>query len=230
MGGTKMSKTKGNVAGPGRRSSTRTAPTRCASTSSSWAPPTRTWSGRTAGSRGSCASSAGSGGSCTRSPRAGAGDAGADTPLVRKAHETIARVTDDIDRRVQFHTPISAVMELVNELSPTTRPTPARASPPRPRVSLLQPYAPHVTEELWEALGHERLWEQPWPVADPAHARPRHVRARRPGERQGARPDRGPGRPRPRTSWSSGPRPPHACRRTWTARRSGRRSSCRASS
>ena len=35
-------------------------------------------------------------------------------------------------------------------------------------VSLVQPYAPHVAEELWERLGHERLWETPWPVADPA--------------------------------------------------------------
>jgi leucyl-tRNA synthetase len=35
-------------------------------------------------------------------------------------------------------------------------------------VSLIQPYAPHIAEELWERLGHERLWEQPWPQADPA--------------------------------------------------------------
>jgi len=35
-------------------------------------------------------------------------------------------------------------------------------------VSLIQPYAPHVAEELWERLGHSRLWEAPWPVADPA--------------------------------------------------------------
>src|SRR5256886_4914351 len=35
-------------------------------------------------------------------------------------------------------------------------------------VSLIQPYAPHVAEELWEKLGHERLWEYPWPAADAA--------------------------------------------------------------
>jgi len=35
-------------------------------------------------------------------------------------------------------------------------------------VSLVQPYAPHVAEELWERLGHERLWAVPWPLADPA--------------------------------------------------------------
>jgi leucyl-tRNA synthetase len=33
-------------------------------------------------------------------------------------------------------------------------------------VSLIQPYAPHVTEELWARLGHTRLWEAPWPKAD----------------------------------------------------------------
>jgi leucyl-tRNA synthetase len=35
-------------------------------------------------------------------------------------------------------------------------------------VSLIQPYAPHLAEELWQTLGHERLWEAPWPVADEA--------------------------------------------------------------
>ena len=35
-------------------------------------------------------------------------------------------------------------------------------------MSLIQPCAPHIAEELWAALGHERLWEAPWPVADPA--------------------------------------------------------------
>jgi len=35
-------------------------------------------------------------------------------------------------------------------------------------VSLIQPYAPHIAEELWGVLGHERLWEAPWPEADEA--------------------------------------------------------------
>jgi leucyl-tRNA synthetase len=33
---------------------------------------------------------------------------------------------------------------------------------------LIQPYAAHIAEELWERLGHERLWETPWPEANPA--------------------------------------------------------------
>jgi leucyl-tRNA synthetase len=92
---------------------------------------------------------------------------GGDSPLARKAHATIAKVTDDIERRFQFHTPISAVIELTNELVRT--PTdPAARFAAETAVSLIQPYAPHIAEELWERLGHERLWETPWPEADPA--------------------------------------------------------------
>ena len=72
------------------------------------------------------------------------------------------RSTDDIGRRLQFHTPISAVMELVNELSDDPVAPDARFAA-ETAVSLIQPYAPHIAEELWERLGHERLWEHPWP-------------------------------------------------------------------
>jgi leucyl-tRNA synthetase len=89
-----------------------------------------------------------------------------DGPLARKAHATIAKVTDDIGRRFTFNTAIAAVMELVNELS-KERVGPASRFAAETAVALLQPYAPHVTEELWSRLGHERLWEAPWPVADP---------------------------------------------------------------
>jgi leucyl-tRNA synthetase len=92
-------------------------------------------------------------------------EAGGEGPLVRKAHETIAKVTDDIGRRFTFNTPIAAVMELVNELGRDPSAPGARFAA-ETAVSLIQPYAPHVAEELWAALGHERLWEQPWPVAD----------------------------------------------------------------
>lgn len=88
-----------------------------------------------------------------------------DGPLARKAHATIAKVTDDVGRRFAFNTGISAVMELVNELSRDTASPDARFAA-ETAVSLIQPYAPHVTEELWARLGHERLWEQPWPEAD----------------------------------------------------------------
>jgi leucyl-tRNA synthetase len=86
-------------------------------------------------------------------------------PLARKANETIAKVTDDVLRRFQFHTPISAAMELVNELGGAPDAPDARFAA-ETAVSLIQPYAPHVAEELWGVLGHERLWEAPWPEAD----------------------------------------------------------------
>jgi leucyl-tRNA synthetase len=90
---------------------------------------------------------------------------GVDTALARKAHETVARVSDDIDRRFVFNTPIAAVMELVNELSKSPD-DPAARFAAETAVSVLQPYAPHVCEELWGVLGKSRLWESPWPVAD----------------------------------------------------------------
>jgi leucyl-tRNA synthetase len=96
----------------------------------------------------------------------GAAEAG-DGELARKAHRTIARATDDLGRRLQFNTPISAVMELVNELAKAPD-DPAARFAAETAVSLIQPWAPHVAEELWEKLGHERLWERPWPAADPA--------------------------------------------------------------
>src|SRR5947209_4536999 len=85
--------------------------------------------------------------------------------LTRKANETIAKVTDDVLRRFQFHTPISAVMELCNDISAAPGAPDARFAT-ETAVSLLQPYAPHIAEELWGVLGHERLGEHPWAEAD----------------------------------------------------------------
>ncbi len=97
--------------------------------------------------------------------------------LVRKAEATIAKVTEDIGERFSFHTAISAVQELVNlatkGVSEETLEGPRAADALRyaagTAVSLLFPFAPHVTSELWEALGGSDLWRQPWPAADPAY-------------------------------------------------------------
>ena len=90
---------------------------------------------------------------------------------MRAAHRTIDRVSDDILRRFQFHTPIAALFELVNEIY-RVKDDPSRAGEVRfateTVLSLIQPYAPHVAEELWERLGGGRLWETAWPEADPA--------------------------------------------------------------
>jgi leucyl-tRNA synthetase len=90
-----------------------------------------------------------------------------DGSLARKTHWAIAKVTDDVGRRFAFNTAIAAVMELVNELSREPAGPDSRFAA-ETVVSLIQPYAPHVAEELWERLGHERLWDAPWPEADPA--------------------------------------------------------------
>jgi len=97
----------------------------------------------------------------------------------RQVHETIAKVTQDIERDFHFNTAISAVMELVNALyafeaaSHDGMPAGERAALLREAVEitllLLAPIAPHVTEELWALLGHaESLVTQPWPEADAA--------------------------------------------------------------
>jgi leucyl-tRNA synthetase len=95
----------------------------------------------------------------------------ADGELIRAAHRAVAKVSDDILRRFQFHTPVAALFELVNEIY-KAKDEPGREGEVRfateTAVSLLQPYAPHVAEELWERLGNERLWTAPWPEADPS--------------------------------------------------------------
>jgi leucyl-tRNA synthetase len=58
-------------------------------------------------------------------------------------------------------------MELTNDLMREPE-DPAARFAAETAVSLIQPYAPHLAEELWERLGHERLWETPWPEADAA--------------------------------------------------------------
>ena len=117
MGGTKMSKTKGNVVGPGRLR--RRARRRRRAPLHPLPRPRRPGHGVDGfGYRGHRALPAAAVAARARGRgRRGEGDAGADTPLARKAHETIAKVTDDIERRHSYNTAISAIMELVNELS-----------------------------------------------------------------------------------------------------------------
>jgi leucyl-tRNA synthetase len=90
--------------------------------------------------------------------------------LHRKIHETIQRVTRDIEDRFHFNTAISAVMELFNTMavfepggaSATTIATMRFAMDTV--VLLLSPIVPHFAEELWQALGHESsVLQEPWP-------------------------------------------------------------------
>jgi len=83
---------------------------------------------------------------------------------LRILHKTIRAVTDDIER-MAFNTAISRMMEFTNGMSDQE----VRAKSVLEQfVLLLSPFAPHIAEELWFALGHTTtLAYEPWPVADP---------------------------------------------------------------
>jgi leucyl-tRNA synthetase len=107
-----------------------------------------------------------------------AGDAPAVKALRRKVHQTIRKVTDDVDERIRLNTATAALHELVNELyrlegdlkDPASRPALREAL--EALVLLMNPFTPHVCEEMWRRLGHEQgLVDQPWPVADEDAAR-----------------------------------------------------------
>ncbi|HEX5195473.1 MAG TPA: leucine--tRNA ligase [Solirubrobacteraceae bacterium] len=89
--------------------------------------------------------------------------------LVRKANWAIDKVTADVGVRWGFHTAISAVIELVNELYryPDADPA-ARRFATATAASLIFLFAPHLGAEIYERLTGERVWEQPWPTADQA--------------------------------------------------------------
>ena len=93
----------------------------------------------------------------------------------RKTHETIKKVTSDIENRFHFNTAISAVMELVNEtnqfLNNDEKKDVTAWSVVRKSIEttiiLLSPVVPHITEELWRMMGYEGLLlEVPWPDYD----------------------------------------------------------------
>jgi leucyl-tRNA synthetase len=95
----------------------------------------------------------------------------------RIIHGTIEKVTHDIEHDFHFNTAISAVMELVNALHDFERTSldgmarQERSALLREAVEttvlLLGPVSPHITEEMWAALGHrESLFTRSWPVAD----------------------------------------------------------------
>jgi leucyl-tRNA synthetase len=86
-----------------------------------------------------------------------------DRDTLRKLHQTIQKVTEDLDG-MRFNTAISAMMELANHL---TRLEVRPRSVLEPFVLLLSPFAPHLAEELWSALGNAgTLAYQPWPPFD----------------------------------------------------------------
>ncbi len=90
--------------------------------------------------------------------------------LRRKTHQTIKKVSEDIDGRFHFNTAIAAVMELVNSIY-AFKSCKEEAGVLREAletvVCLLNPFVPHICEELWHLLGHQRGVEASgWPICD----------------------------------------------------------------
>jgi leucyl-tRNA synthetase len=91
--------------------------------------------------------------------------------LVKKTHQTIRKVTLDIEKEYHFNTAIAAMMELVNEMNgfePEGRQDmQALRFGVENLLLLLCPFTPHIAEELWEMIGNKpSISLRPWPVWD----------------------------------------------------------------
>jgi leucyl-tRNA synthetase len=99
--------------------------------------------------------------------------------LLRKLHQTIAKITLDFEGRWHFNTCVAAIMELVNELQAADAqlsagevPAPAMRELLISLVLLLAPFAPFLAAELWEEIdGDGDVLRAPWPKSDPALAK-----------------------------------------------------------
>ena len=101
--------------------------------------------------------------------------------LLRKAHQTLRRVTQDFETRWHFNSAIALIMEFYNELQ-AQEPLEENVRPEVRKEALelltlmLGPMTPHLAEELWEMLGHsEGLWTVGWPAFDANFARDEEV-------------------------------------------------------
>ncbi len=89
-----------------------------------------------------------------------------DTAVLRKLHQTIKKVTDDIPS-LSYNTAIAAMMEYMNVVRRGERV--AHRAEVEPLVQLVSPFAPHIAEELWERLGgNGSVFDSGWPGYDPA--------------------------------------------------------------
>ncbi len=104
-------------------------------------------------------------------------------PLERRRHQTIKKVSEDIERRYHLNTAISAIMEFYNlikkekdKLRKDERGRHLLKDALETLVLLLSPFSPHVCEELWEKMGHPTLITLfPWPAFDSDLAREEKV-------------------------------------------------------
>ena len=125
-------------------------------------------------------------------PRSGVLDEGTGAPktksaveqkLLRKLHQTIAKITLDFEWRWHFNTCVAAIMELVNdlqaadaELSSGEVSAPVMRELLRTLVLLLAPFAPYLSAELWEELGEAgSVLRAPWPKSNPELAKENEI-------------------------------------------------------
>ncbi|MBS1127451.1 MAG: leuS, partial [Nitrospirae bacterium] len=108
----------------------------------------------------------------------GVSDAGRN--LLRKTHQTMKKVTSDIEREYHFNTAIAALMELVNEMN-SFEPENAKDMQimkfaVENTLLLLSPFTPHITEELWNHIGNpSSISEKSWPLWDEEMVREEEV-------------------------------------------------------
>lgn len=95
-----------------------------------------------------------------------------DKALNFQLNATVKKVTEDAGGRFSFNTAISSIMELVNALYKYKQGevnVPLMNDAIEKLILILNPFVPHITEELWNDLGHEdRVYQQNWPEFDPA--------------------------------------------------------------
>ena len=114
-----------------------------------------------------------------RSGAAGKADSKTSAALLRKLHQTIAKITLDFEGRWHFNTCVAAIMELVNEIQGADAQLAAGDVSAavvhellRSLALLLAPFAPYLAAELWEELGEGgSILRAPWPLSDPGLAR-----------------------------------------------------------
>ncbi|MGA3095983.1 MAG: leucine--tRNA ligase [Bryobacteraceae bacterium] len=97
-----------------------------------------------------------------------------DKKVLRKLHQTLRKITEDFESRWHFNTCIASVMELVNVLydeEPDIS-SAVLAETAEKLALMLAPFAPYVSQEIWEELGREGpVFRQPWPPFDPELAK-----------------------------------------------------------
>jgi leucyl-tRNA synthetase len=96
--------------------------------------------------------------------------------VVRKLHQTIGKVTDDV-ASLHYNTAIAAVSEYVTVLRDSESESTLHArSVVEPLLLMIAPFAPHFSEECWERIGHgSSIFDADWPVFDPRLAEVRQV-------------------------------------------------------